>query len=90
MAKLKFDRNIKISLSNDDRVEVPKDEIWKGTLIFGSGSSIEFKTIAHESFTNGISPNSILGGGYNTERFGFYRNSFQGSIVASSKEVSLA
>lgn len=63
MAKLKFDRNIKISLSNDDRVEVPKDEIWKGTLIFGSGSSIEFKTIAHESFTNGISPNSILGGG---------------------------
>lgn len=63
MAKLKFDRNIKISLGKDDRVDVPKDEIWKGTLICGDVSSIEFKTIAYETFTYGISPNSIIGGG---------------------------
>lgn len=90
MAKLKFDRSIKISLDKDDRVDVPKDEIWKGTLICGDASSIEFKTIAYETFTYGISPNSIIGGGHNTERLDFYRDSFQGSIVPSAKEVSLA
>lgn len=64
MAKLKFDRNIKISLNKDDRVDVPKDEIWKGTLICGDASSIEYNPIDYGSaYSSRIYSNAMLGGG---------------------------
>lgn len=31
MAKLKFDRNINVILKDNEEIEVPKDEVWKGT-----------------------------------------------------------
>ncbi len=31
MAKLKFDRNINVVLTDNEQTEVPKDEVWKGT-----------------------------------------------------------
>lgn len=72
MAKLKFDRNIKISLNKDDKVDVPKDEIWKGTLICGGTSSIEFKTIAYDSvYSSGIYSNAMLGGGTSLKGLAF-------------------
>lgn len=30
MAKLKFDRNINVVLKDNEVIEVPKDEVWKG------------------------------------------------------------
>lgn len=31
MAKIKFDRNINVILKDNEEIEVPKDEVWKGT-----------------------------------------------------------
>lgn len=31
MAKLKFDRSLNVVLKDNEEIEVPKDEVWKGT-----------------------------------------------------------
>ena len=91
MAKLKFDRSILINLEGDNRTQVPSDEVWKGTLIAGRDSSINYKTLNYDSpYTRGIHTNTILGGGYFAKRSAFLRDCIQASIVALAKEVSLA
>ena len=91
MAKLKFDRSILINLDNDNKTQVPSDEVWKGTLIAGRDSSINYKTLDYDSpYTRGMHTNTILGGGYFAKRITFLRDCIQTSIVALAKEVTLA
>lgn len=72
MAKLKFDRNILLKLDTNNSTSVPSDEVWKGTLLYGSDSSVQYRTISLDSrFSNGISLNVILGGGTQLENVVF-------------------
>lgn len=69
MAKLKFDRVIKITLGTNNSTTVPSDEVWKGTILVsglktkvnGFGVSTENTSSAHSIMLGGGS--SIQGDG---------------------------
>lgn len=71
MAKIKFDRVLNITTKPGEKITVPSDEIWKGSVLYGSTLDINGNRIesVYSPSSNGkylfnpILPNTILGGG---------------------------
>ena len=65
MAKLKFDRQININLKDEEKIKVPTDEIWKGTILCRRGSHINGKDVLASSVVGqyAISDGTYLTGG---------------------------
>ncbi|MGF0096016.1 hypothetical protein ACQRC6_06205 [Peptoniphilus sp. SGI.035] len=79
MAKLKFDRVINITLTNEESAYVPRDEVWKGTLVIEKGSEINGLIILPDNTSNLCLQGSItLGGGCSIRRFSSGKISFTG------------
>lgn len=70
MAKIKFDRVLSITTKPGEKITVPSDEIWKGSVLYTStlyvnGNFIESIYSASSNgkyLFNPILPNTILGG----------------------------
>lgn len=63
MAKLKFDRIVRIVTRTQEKIIVPDDEVWKGTIGWNDNLYLNDITVADGSQNNRIAPNVILGGG---------------------------
>lgn len=61
MAKLVYDRPIKVTLSSDQTAAVPEDEVWRGSAYHRGGGSMSASNVykANPSDTSNI----LLGGG---------------------------
>ncbi|MBS4881881.1 MAG: hypothetical protein KHZ82_02325 [Peptoniphilus harei] len=81
MAKLKFDRIVRILGQKGEKITVPADEVWKGTLLYGGElfmndnrlESVNSISSGGKYMFNPILPNIILGGGtkfYSASSFG--------------------
>lgn len=62
MAKLKFDRIVRIVTKTQEKIIVPDDEVWKGTLGWRDNLCLNEIEIADGSQNNRVAPNVILGG----------------------------
>ncbi|MET3616718.1 hypothetical protein ABID14_000338 [Peptoniphilus olsenii] len=71
MAKLKFDRSLNINIKLREKITVPYNEVWKGTITYSEGLYINGNYMRSSSSTladskyvaNPILLNIILGGG---------------------------
>lgn len=62
MAKLKFDRIVRIVTRTQEKIIVPDDEVWKGTMGWNDNLYLNDITVADGSQNNRMAPNVILGG----------------------------
>ena len=77
MAKLKFDRIVRIVTRTQEKIIVPDDEVWKGTMGWNDNLYLNDITVADGSQNNRIAPNVILGGCSNLWKMHHYRGCVQ-------------
>lgn len=64
MAKLKFDRAVKLSFKENEKTTVPNDEVWRGTVTGKGGIVLDASGIGTgNTVGNGVITNVLLGGG---------------------------
>ena len=64
MAKLKFDRGLKLTFNQNEKATVPSDEVWRGTITGKSGIVLDGSGIGTGNNVGiGVIPNVLLGGG---------------------------
>lgn len=64
MAKLKFDRGLKLTFSQNEKTTVPNDEVWRGTVTGKNGIILNSSSIGTgNNVGNGVITNVLLGGG---------------------------
>ena len=65
MAKLKFDRAVKLTFKENEKTTVPSDEVWRGTITGKSGIVLDGSGIGTgNNVGNGVITNVLLGGQY--------------------------
>lgn len=63
MAKLKFDRGLKLTFKQNEKTTVPNDEVWRGTVTGKDGIVLDSSTIGTgNNVGNGVITNVLLGG----------------------------
>lgn len=77
MAKLKFDRIVRIVTRTQEKIIVPDDEVWKGTMGWNDNLYLNDITVADGSQNNRMAPNVILGGYSNLWKMHYYRGCVQ-------------
>lgn len=64
MAKLKFDRAVKLTFKENEKTTVPNDEVWRGTVTGKDGIVLDSSTIGTgNTVGDGVITNVLLGGG---------------------------
>lgn len=93
MANLKFDRKLNSTLKKDESITVPANEVWKGTIISGRDSTIEYEINGISKFGGQEPCNIFLGGGASLldllHLLGLHLKSFRIFNIFYTKEVAL-